>query len=107
MLTSVMTWRAPSTDPGAMDGEYGDTYTVENVRFERTDARASGGYANQYQRYDGPTGTVFIDAARSVGEVPPVGALASVDGSAEMAVVSVDELRGPNGEVHHWEVTLG
>ena len=106
MLTSSMTWRAPSTEPGAMDGEYSAPVTVERVRFEEARQRATGGYSSEYQRYDGPGGRVFMDARYSVGDVPPVGALASIDGGRDMSVKRVETFRGPGGYVHHWEIEV-
>ena len=105
LLPSTMTWRAPSTDPMAMDGEYGEPVTVEGVRFEENRPRSTGGYSSEYQRYDGPAGRVFVDAANSSGEVPPVGALASIDGGPEMSVKKVDVYRC-FGEVHHYEIEV-
>lgn len=106
LLPSAMTWRAPSTDPMAMDGEHGEPVAVERVRFEESRQRAAGGYSSEYQRYDGPSGRIFVDAVNSSGEVPPVGALVSVDGGSEMAVKKVDVHRC-FGEVHHYEIEVG
>lgn len=106
LLTSRMEWRAPSGDPRSMGGEYGARQATERVRFEPSEARATGGSMPLYERYDGPTGTVFVDARNSVGGVPPVGSLVSVDGGPEVPVRSVEELRGFSG-VHHWEVSVG
>ena len=49
--------------------------------------------------------TTIVDAANSSGEVPPVGALASVDGGPEMSVRKVDAYRCV-GEVHHYEIEV-
>ena len=105
LLPSTMVWRAPSTGPDAMDGEYGEAVTVTSVRFEESRPRSTGGYSSEYQRYDGPAGKVFVDAANSVGEVPPVGALASIDGGPEMSVKSVTVYRCFGG-VHHYEIEV-
>ena len=106
LLPSTMTWRAPSTEPGAFDGDLGEPHTVERVRLDESRQRPSGGYSADYQRYDGPGGTVFVDARHSSGDVPPVGAVASVDGGREMSVRSVRVLRTRGGRVHHWEIEV-
>lgn len=105
VLTQSMAWRAPSDDPDAMDGEYGDVHKCGHVRYEPSSIRASGGYASEYERYDGPQGRIFFDARNSTGEVPCVGALVSVDGGPEMSVRGVVECRGYRG-VHHYEIEV-
>lgn len=105
VLTQSMTWRPPSDDPDAMDGEYGEERTCSHVRYEPTRRRASGGYASEYERYDGPQGRIFFDARNSIGEVPCVGALVSVDGGPEMSVQGVVEYRGYRC-VHHYEIEV-
>lgn len=105
LLPSTMVWRAPSSNPDAMDGEFGEPVTVAGVRFEESRPRATGGYSSEYQRADGPAGRVFVDAANSTGEVPPVGALASIDGGPEMSVKSVTVYRCFDG-VHHYEIEV-
>lgn len=108
LLPSTMVWREPSGDPDAMDGEYGpEEHAVGNVRFDEERPRPTGGYAGEYQRYDGPAGKVFIDAENSEGIAPPpVGALCRIDGGEEMAVRKVAEFRTVGGRVHHWEVEV-
>ena len=101
-----MAWRAPSADPAAMDGEYGEPVTVEHVRFEEERQRPTGGYSSEYQRYDGAAGRIFVDAENSVGDVPPVGAVVSVDGGGEMAVRKVTAFRDFTLNVHHWEIEV-
>ena len=51
--------------------------------------------------------TVYVDAANSVGDVPPVGALVSVDGADEMVVRSVSPCYGMGGRLHHTELVVG
>lgn len=107
LLPSTMVWRPPSPDSDAMDGEYGEEHTVENVRFDEEQSRPAGGYASEYQRYDGASGKVFIDAENSEGVAPPpVGSLCSIDGGGEMSVKKVSEFRTAGGRVHHWEVEV-
>ena len=48
---------------------------------------------------------MFVDSANSGGEVPPVGALASIDGGPETSVKKVDVYRC-FGEVHHYEIEV-
>lgn len=102
-----MRWHAPADPADGAGGEYGPERVTERVRFEATDSRVSGGFAGDYQRHEAPSGTVWVDAANSAGDVPPVGSLVTVDGSREMVVRSVEALRGFGGEVHHWELAVG
>lgn len=107
LLPSTMEWRAPEEGEDGLGGEYGDPVTVEHVRFDEQRPRSTGGYSEQYQRFEGPSGTVFIDARNSRGEVPPVGALVSIDGGREMPVKAVKPFRGFCGRLHHTELEVG
>lgn len=105
LLPSTMTWRAPVDDD--FGGTYGPARTVRHVRFERHDPRAVGGSAPDYTRYEQPTGRIWIDAVTSTGEVPPVGALVSVDGGPEMPVRRVSPYETMRGRLHHTELEVG
>lgn len=107
LLPSTMRWRAPSDPDLGMGGEYGDRRTVRHVRFQPARARAQGGSVQAYSRYEGPSGTVFVDARNSEGPVPPVGALVSVDGGREAVVRRVTPLYGLGGLLHHTEIEVG
>lgn len=104
LLPSTMTWRAPADSGDGMGGEFGEEHTVEHVRFEFATSRVTGS-SELYETYDGPIGTVFIDAVNSVGEVPPVGAVCSIEGSTELSVMSVTPLYAT--KLHHTEVEVG
>lgn len=101
LLPSTMTWRAPST--GRTGGYSDERHEVSHVRLDRS--RQS--VVRDWSVADGVTGTVYVDATNSVGEVPPVGALVSVDGADEMVVRSVSPCYGMGGRLHHTELVVG
>lgn len=107
LLPSTMTWRDPADPAGGMGGSYGPERVTEHVRFEGSAARSSGGYAGDYEVFGQGGGTVWVDAANSVGGVPQVGALVTVDGSREMTVRSVLSLFTWDGRLHHTELEVG
>ena len=94
-----MTWRPPAAS--GLGGEYGEPQVTEPVRFERSRSAST----SAYQSAESAGGTVWVDARNSAGGVPPVGSLASVDGSEEMLVREVRPYR-VRGELHHTELTL-
>jgi hypothetical protein len=102
-----MTWREPADPATGMGGGYGPEHVTERVRLEMSASRAAGGSMEAYSRYEGPSGTVFVDARNSEGGVPRVGALVSVDGGSEMQVRAVSPLRGLGGALHHTELEVG
>lgn len=106
LLRSTMTWRAPSDGADGLGGEYGEAHVTERVgMYRRSRASASGGAETTYEVADQEGATVFVDAALSVGDVPPVGALVSVDGGPEMVVWQVKPEWCPEG-LHHTEIGL-
>lgn len=105
LLPSTMTWRAPVDDD--FGGSYGEVQTTMHVRFERHMPHAAGGSVTDYAVYEQPTGTVWVDAVASVGGVPPVGALVSIDGGPELPVRRVSPYETVHGALHHTELEVG
>jgi hypothetical protein len=103
LLPSTMTWHAPLGGRSGQ-GEWEDTaHVTSHVRLDRS--RTST--IREWSTADGITGTVFVDAVNSVGDVPPVGALVSVDGADPMTVRSVAPYYGFGGALHHTEIGVG
>lgn len=103
LLPSTLVWQAPRGGRSGA-GEFEDErHTVGHVRF----VPSQGAAVREASVHDPVTGTVYVDAANSAGVVPPLGALASVDGGDALVVRSVREWRGLGGRLHHTEVTLG
>lgn len=106
LLPSTMVWRAPADSTDGLGGEYGAEQTTSHVRFEPSTSRAQGGSQDLYETYEGSAGTVFVDAIVSDGAVPPVGAVVTIDGGAEMVVRTVTPLYGLLGKLHHTELEV-
>lgn len=106
LMPSTMTWRPPEDPKTGMGGEYGEEQVTAPVRFEEQRPRATGGSMPQYERYENPGGTIWVDARNSVGGIPPVGSLVSVDGGREMVVKAVKPYYGRAGELHHTEIEV-
>lgn len=107
LLPSALLWKAPADSSEGMGGEYEQEQLTMNVRFEPTTARAKSGSESMYETYEGSSGTVFIDAVNSVGDVPPLGSVVSIDGGIEMVVRSVTPLYGFGNKLHHTELEVG
>ncbi|WP_307739347.1 hypothetical protein [uncultured Parolsenella sp.] len=106
LLPSTMTWRDPADPSSGVGGSFGPENVTKHVRFEGGAARSSGGFAGDYEVFGQPGGTVWVDAVNSVGGVPRVGALVTVDGSREMTVRSVLPLHTWDGRLHHTELEV-
>lgn len=107
LLPSSMSYRDPADTEDGFGGEYGPAKVTAHIRFEQSDARASGGSMPSYERHESPSGRIWVDAVNSSGGVPAVGALVSVDGGPEMAVRRVTPYHGSNGRLHHTELEVG
>lgn len=107
MLAQTAVWREPEDREDGAGGSFGEPRETSRVLFQERRQRSTGGYSEQYQRYEGPSGLLVIDARNSDGGVPPVGALVSIDGGREMPVRSVSVLRDRRGRVHHYELEVG
>ena len=103
LLPSTMTWHAPKGGRSGA-GEFEDEgHVVEHVRLvpsQQTTVREAS-------MRDPVSGTVYVDAVRSVGDVPPIGALVSVDGAKPVVVRSVAAFEGRGGRLHHTELGVG
>lgn len=101
-MPSIASVRVPLED-GSGHRAYSEPRVISRVRYERSSAARP----TEYQLQDCPSGLLFVDAVTSVGAfaIPP-GSLVSVDGGPEGCVMSCRELMGPDGRVHHWEVSL-
>lgn len=96
-LTSDMEWRAPL--PG---GEgYAEPEATLHVRLELARPRS----VREWSQGDAVSGTVFVDAVNSEGDVPPRDSLVSVDGGPEMVVREVRPYY-VRGELHHTELAV-
>lgn len=90
-----------------IDGEYGGEYSepraIENVRYcPRAELERTG-----YVFSDGSKGMLFIDRENSAGGFElPVGALVSIDGASEVAVIKCEPQIAFGPVVHHWEVEV-
>lgn len=103
LLPSTATWRAPKGGRSGA-GEYEDeSHTVSRVRLDQTRSQV----VREASVHDPWYGTLYVDARASEGEVPPLGALVSVDGGPELLVRAVEPMRDLGGHLHHTEVTLG
>ena len=100
-MASMCTVRLP--EDGEYAGVFGDAKTIEHVRYvERSELERSG-----YVYSDGSKGTLFIDPITSVGAFElPEGALVSIDGAPEVAVVKCEPKIGFGNDIHHWEVEV-
>ncbi len=101
-LCDSMTVREPDASAN-YEGQYLDPYTIDHVRFEPAGALTTA----QYKLADEAQGRIFIDAINSnPGKAPQVGSKVSVNGSADMRVLTCTELKGVD-KIHHWEVDVG
>lgn len=84
-------------------GGYGDARAVRHVRFEALDA-----VVDDAHRPSAVAGTVYVDAASSVGSFEvPAGSRVRVGQMPAMQVRSCKRCCGTGGRVHHWELAVG
>jgi len=103
LLPSTMVWKAPKGGRSGA-GEFEDgRHTLAHVRL----VSSQGTTVRDATMHDPAAGTVFVDAVHSTGELPPLGALASIDGAPGLVVRSVQRLYGRDGRLHHAEIGVG
>lgn len=103
LLPSTAAWRAPKGGRSGA-GDYEDeSHELGRVRLDQSRSQA----VRDASVHDPAAGTLYVDARASVGEVPPIGALVSVDGGPWLLVRAVAPMRDRGGHLHHTEVTLG
>lgn len=96
-LPDTMTVRAPQAD-----GTYGEPELICYVRFEHRQ-RVSD---DAHRSADAGGGTVFVDAANSVGAFEvEAGSRVAVAGRS-MYVVEVRRCEDLFGRIHHWEIEV-
>lgn len=84
-------------------GGYDGARVVRHVRFEAFDA-----VVDDARRASAIAGTVYVDAASSVGAFEvPAGPRIRVGSMPAMTVCSCRRCRGTSGRVHHWELAVG
>ncbi len=102
LLPSTMTWYAPKGGR-SMAGEFEDEgHEVEHVRLDRS----QGSTVRDASVRDHVAGTVYADAANSVGDLPPVGARVVI-GGFDGVVRTSQTFYGFGDRVHHTELGVG
>lgn len=92
-----MRWRAPL--PGGID--YAEPQETQHVRLEIARTRT----VREWSQGDALSGTIFVDAVNSTGDIPPRDSLVSVDGGSEMIVREVRPYY-VRGTLHHTELAV-
>ena len=96
-LPDTMTVREPLPD-----GTYGEPELICYVRFERTQ-RVSD---DDHRSADAGGGTVFVDAANSVGAFEVQAGSRVAVGGRSMYATEVRRCEDLFGRVHHWEIEV-
>lgn len=103
LLPSTMVWQAPRGGRSGAGEFEGERHTLAHVRLvasQLTTVRDSS-------VHDPASGTVYADAVHSTGDVPPLGALVTIDGEPGLVVRSVQPFYGRDGRLHHTEIGVG
>lgn len=103
LLPSTMVWQAPKGGRSGAGEWESERHTLAHVRL----VSSQGTTVRDTSMHDPEAGTVYADAVHSTGELPPLGALATIDGAPGVIVKSVQRLYGRDGRLHHTEIGVG